>query len=287
MSDPRRDLTTGQWLRTAAQRISIGSGRLCTLIARRVIGRGAEHARAWWAGATGWLSAASGLAWLLRLGLLAGAILIARKVLLAVGRSIGHAHAPEGLMWVLAIVWLIAAYRIGRPDWQPPAEPEPETEKETAQGGEAPRATEEQPEPPAETVEQAPAAPPLPILPDLRIALARVGTPHAHLAPLAEEIGTTPERVRAALDKWAIPVEPVRMRGRGSSTGVKGGADVHPALALRPDDAAVVAAGQPANNNDNNAEDRTPEKGVRVERIGQSGAIIRDPAETVARRHTV
>ncbi|MEU0808780.1 hypothetical protein [Streptomyces sp. NPDC005970] len=280
------DLTTGQWLRAAVQRVSCGSGRLCWLIARRIVGRGAERARAWWAGVTGWLAEAAGLAWLLRLGLLVGAGLVARKVLLAVGRSLGHAHGPEWLMWVFTAVWIIAAYRVGHPDWRPKprppeakAEAEPEPEKETAEDGEEPGSREEQPETAAE---QVPAGPPLPILPDLRIALARVGTPHAHLAVLAADLGTTPERVREALEKWQIPIEAVRMQGRGTSTGVKGGPAAHPSLALRPEDAAVVAAGQPANNNDNNGGG-----GLIVERPVEGMTIIRDPAETARRRHAV
>lgn len=278
----RRDLTTMEWIRAAAQRISRGSGRLCWLIARRVTSRGAARARAWWAGVTGWLAEAAGLAWLLRLVLLIGAGLIARKVLLNVGRSIGHAHAPEGLMWVLALVWLITAYRIGHPDWQPPAEPKPEPEP-----AEAEEETAEDDDEPDAGAEHVPAGPWEPALPHLRIALARVGTPHAHLAVLAADLGTTPERVREALEKWGIPIEAVRMQGRGTSTGVKGGGAVHPALVLRPEDEAVVAAGQPRNNDNNNAQDRPAEKGLRVERIGQAGTIIRDPAETARRREAV
>ncbi|MFF4479463.1 hypothetical protein ACFY1A_20925 [Streptomyces sp. NPDC001520] len=284
----RRDLTTMEWIRAAAERISRGSCRLCWLIARRVTSKGAEKFSTWWESVTKWLGEVSGLAWLLRLGVLVGAGLIARAVLLAVGRSVGNAHAPEGLMWVATLAWIAAAYRIGRPDWAPKPEPEkpaaPAEEAETAEDGEEPGSGEEQPEAGAE---QVPAGPFEPSLPDLRIALGRAGTPHAHLAVLAADIGTTPERVREALEKWGVPVEPVRMRGRGSSTGVKGGAAVHPALAMRPEDAAVVAAGQLTNNDNNNTEDDTTETELRVERIGQSGAIIRDPAETAHRRHAV
>lgn len=284
MTAEPRDPTTGQWLRVAVQRISCGSGRLCWLIARRITSRGAERARSWWSGIAAWLAEASGLAWLLRLGSLVGAALIVRKILLDVGRSIGHAHAPEGIMWVLTAAWVIPAYRIGHPDWQPrPRQPKSETaaeaEEETAEDGEEPGSGEEQPKTAAE---QPPAGPLLPALPDLRIALARVGTPHAHLAVLAAELGTTPERVREALEKWRVPIEAVRMQGRGTSTGVKGGPAVHPALAPRPDDAAVVVAGQPANNNDNNTDD-----GPIVERPVEGMTIIRDPAERARRRHTV
>lgn len=292
MTGRRRDLTTMEWIRDAAQRIGRGSGRLCTLIARRFLGRGARKASAWRESVAEWLGEVTGAAWLLRLALLVGAGLIARKILLAVGRSLGHAHGPEWLMWVVTGVWIIAAYRVGHPDWQP--KPEPEKAKDADDAAEA-SAAQEQPDDPGEdpggtedsdgtereTAPPAPAAPPLPSLPDLRIALARVGTPHAHLAVLAADIGTTPERVREALEKWAIPIEAVRMQGRGTSTGVKGGPAVHPSLALRSEDAAVVAAGQPANNNDNNADEPY------VERPVEGMLIIRHPAETASRRHTV
>ncbi|MEV6074937.1 hypothetical protein AB0L80_07500 [Streptomyces sp. NPDC052069] len=90
--------------------------------------------------------------------------------------------------------------------------------------------------------------PPLPTLQEVRDAVSRVGTPHAHLAVLAEALGTTTDRVREVLAEHHIPVEPVRMRGRGTSTGVKAGR--FPAPAAAPE--AVVAAGQPDNNNTNN-----------------------------------
>lgn len=98
--------------------------------------------------------------------------------------------------------------------------------------------------------EPAPAAeqPPPLALQEVREAVSRVGTPHAHLAVLAEALGTTAERVREVLAEHHIPVEPVRMRGRGTSTGVKAGHFPAPAAAPGP----VVAAGQPANNNSNN-----------------------------------
>lgn len=114
-----------------------------------------------------------------------------------------------------------------------------------------PKATAEQPKGEEKDSEPAPAAeqgPPLPALQDVREAVSRVGTPHAHLAVLAEALGTTTDRVREVLAEHSIPVEPVRMRGRGTSTGVKAGH--FPAPAAAPE--SVVAAGQPANNNTNN-----------------------------------
>ncbi|WP_069743047.1 hypothetical protein [Streptomyces sp. EN23] len=114
-----------------------------------------------------------------------------------------------------------------------------------------PKETAEQPTDEEDDSEPAPAAVEalaLPTLQDVSDAVSKVGTPHAHLAVLAEALGTTTDRVREALAEHRIPVEPVRMRGRGSSTGVKAGR--FPAPVAAP--GGVVAAGQPANNNDNN-----------------------------------
>lgn len=120
----------------------------------------------------------------------------------------------------------------------------------------------------------------VPTFHELCESLARVGTPHAHIAVLAHDLGTTPERVREALDACGVQVEAVRMQGRGSSTGVKGDALPSP----RPAPGGVVAAGQPANNDNNNAPPAEPEKGFRVEAIGQGGTVVHDPSD-VTRHH--
>lgn len=288
----RRTLTTAVWCRVAVRRINRGTGRLFWHLAGRITRKGKAKGTSWWEGITGWLGEASGLAWLLRLGLLIGVAALARNILTAVAIAVLHrADAARWVMWPASIVWIIAAYRAGRIGWKPkpeksakgdgPAEETVAQEQPDDEPSEDPDIAEDNGGAERETAPPAPAAPPLPSLPDLRIALARVGTPHAHLAVLAADIGTTPERVREALEKWAIPIEAVRMQGRGTSTGVKGGPAVHPSLALRPEDAAVVAAGQPANNNDNNADEPY------VERPVEGMLIIRHPAETASRRHTV
>lgn len=119
----------------------------------------------------------------------------------------------------------------------------------------------------------------VPTFHELCESLARVGTPHAHIAVLAHDLGTTPDRVREALDACGVQVGAVRMQGRGSSTGVKG--DALPAP--RPAPGSVVAAGQATNNNANNVPPAGPEKGFRVEAIGQGGTVVHDPAD--ATRH--
>ncbi|MFY0511814.1 hypothetical protein ACOMD4_15730 [Streptomyces anulatus] len=131
------------------------------------------------------------------------------------------------VLWLAVPVWCWAAIRAI------PTETAEQPEDEGGDSGPAPAAEE---------------APPLPTLQDVREAVSRVGTPHSHLAVLAEALGTTTDRVREVLAEHHIPVEPVRMRGRGSSTGVK--ADHFPTPAAPSD--GVVAAGQPDNNNTNN-----------------------------------
>ena len=271
--------STMQWIRQAGQRLSTGSGRLATHLIRRTVHVG----RRLWQRAAGWLGEASGLGWLLRLAALLAMAALLRKIVAAIAIGV-YARVESGaapwLMWGAAGLWVVAAYRCGRDGWKPKKPAAPETQTDDEQPAEA---AEEHLE---DDVEETSTEPLLPGLPDLRISLAKVGTPHAHVAVLAADLGTTPERVREALEKWDVPVEPVRLRGRGSSTGVKGGPSVHPALALRPEDVAVVAAGQTANNNDNNAEEPTPEKGVRVERTQTGGYRIFDLADT-HRHHTV
>jgi hypothetical protein len=258
--------TTRQWLRDAAQRVSRGSERLTLLLARRITGRGAERLRAWGSGVRAWLGAVSGFEWLLRAGCLVAAALVARKALLAVAGGIADRadEVVSGLMWPASIVWVVVAYRIGREDWRPRDE-EPAEPGAAGEGDDQAQAD--------GTVEQAaPAGPPLPTLQQLAESLARVGTPHAHIAVMAEDLGATPQAVRAALDRCGVPVEPVRMRGRGSSTGIKAGSLPTP----RPTPDGVVAAGQPANNDNNNARALQTRQGV---------LIITDDADNPYRHH--
>ncbi|WP_394425459.1 hypothetical protein [Streptomyces sp. SGAir0957] len=160
-----------------------------------------------------------------RAALLLAAAFIVRKIATAVGgglyRRIEDAETPW-LLWAAAAWWIVSAYRAGAKDWKPkrpaiPPEPaesqaEPEAEPEAKaeeKDGEQPAAdgAQEKAEPAAGA---APADPPRPILSDLRIALARIGTPHAHLAALAADIGTTPERVRRS---WTSTRSPSRRCG--------------------------------------------------------------------------
>ncbi|MFF9894956.1 hypothetical protein [Streptomyces longispororuber] len=258
--------TTVQWLRQAAVRVYTGSSRLAIHLGRRTVAR----ARAVYPRLRDWLARSTGLKWWVKIAALASAAALARKIGTAVLGGIylrieSGAWAP--LLWIATAAWIIAAYRAGRPGWKPKERPAPEST------GTKPSAA-----------DAAPAAegPALPSLHDLRESLATVGTPHAHLAVLAADLGTTSERVREALLQHGVPVETVRMRGRGSSTGIKG--DALPTRAPSP--GGVVGAGQPANNDNNNAPVAPTQKGLRVERIGQGGRLITDPAETI-RHHKV
>jgi hypothetical protein len=245
--------TTVQWLRAACGRVGAGSGRLAAHYTGRLVAFGRRRYEA----IAAWVNRSSGIWWLAKLALLlflAGRI---RLIVFAVAERV-YARAESGawgwLLWTAAVLWVIGAYRAAAENWTPKrlAEPKPDAGEDQAPAEDEQGAAQD-------PGEELPAGPPLPALPDLRRSLLRIGTPHAHITALADDLSTTPERVREALAKWDVPVEPVRMKGRpSSSTGVKGGPAAHPALAPRAEDAAVVAAGGAANN-DNNAFETVPD----------------------------
>ncbi|MEU4169464.1 hypothetical protein AB0F46_21635 [Streptomyces sp. NPDC026665] len=252
--------TTKEWLRAAVDRVALGSTRLITHHAGRALRSVTTRVGKW--------------PWWAQLGLAALALRGGLPAMTALG---GWAHrklsAGGAWLFIAAALWLLAAYRAGHPDLQ--TEPGEHTEPDGESAGEA--TDQEQ----SDVEEPTAPGPLLPNLLDLRIALVRVGTPHAHVAALAAEIGTTPERVREALDQWGIPVEAVRQQGRGTSTGVKGGPGVHPALAPGSDIDDVVAAGQTANNDNNNADGTPSQKGVRVKAIGLGGRSVHEATAAV------
>lgn len=154
----------------------------------------------------------------------------------------------KGLPWTtaivvtLALVWLVLAVVLGLR-----AAPRPQA-SESAAPSEEPPAT-----PPAADQEQ-PAGPAPLERAELVAALHATAAPHVHLAALAEHLNAPPERVREALREAGIPIAGgVRMKGRGVSTGVKAG-DIPPLPADEgPAPGVDVVAGQPSNNNSNNA----------------------------------
>jgi hypothetical protein len=246
------DQTTAQWLRAAVERIAVGSSRICLVCARQLAQRLLGKGRAWKGNIGDWLGEAEGLNWAFRVALLVGAALLLRKVGLGVLVALGHAvQSPSArwLLWPAAAVWIVAAYRIGHPDWAPKETADQTSTTDEPAGDPVEDATVEPDEP---TVPEAPPAPAGPPLRDLHDALASIGTPHAHITALAEALDTTPELVRETLAAAGVPVEAVRMRGRGSSTGVRGGSIPTPLPSQKGPHGGVVAAGQPANNNDNN-----------------------------------
>lgn len=250
MTRTRDDLTTMEALRAAATRVSRGSSRLALHLGRRAVTACRRcHARG-----SAWLDDAEGLSWAVRAAVLAGGAILAARVGIAVAAGVEHRiQAASWLLWPAGGVWLVAAWRCGRRGWKPkeqsppdPARPE-ETDEEEAN---------EEPGDDGTAVHEVPPAPPAPApLPDreqLAAALHHAGTPHCHTAVLAAALGIGQDRARDALAAAGIPTGPVRMRGRGSSTGVR--ADDFPPLPARlerPLD-GVVAAGERANNNNDN-----------------------------------
>lgn len=229
--------TTMQWLRQAGHRLSAGSGRLSALLAAGALRR----AQAVWRRGASWLGESTGLAWLLRLGLLLLAAAIVRKAVTAVGVALyerAASGAAPGLLWGAAAVWVVAAYRVGRDGWTP--KQAHAVEEAVPEGGK------EQPGPDPAASSPPPAAP-LPVSPVALVAAVRdIGTPHAQLKPLAEHLGTTTDAVRAAAARDGWPVKDVRMQGRSASAGLRWDEvpSPHPAGPFP----GVVGAGQAADD---------------------------------------
>ncbi|GHH30158.1 hypothetical protein [Streptomyces rubradiris] len=272
--------TTAQWLRAAVDRVAVGSPRLGAHWARRTIQRLRRTSRR----ARTWVGEASGFDKAFRLALLAAAVWILRKVGVRLGGWAYHRIESGAWWWLLAAcstVWIAAAYRAGRADWQPAPVPAP---ADVVPGGDDAAEAKQAPSEPA--VEQVPAsAGPPPVSPVALIAAVRdIGTPHAQLVPLAEHLGTTTEAVRTAAAGMGWPVKDVRMKGRSSAAGLRG--DEVPSLPPVDPSSGVVGAGQPADDNDDDSGEEGPGEGVRVVRT-DGGLIVYDLADTHRRRGTV
>ncbi|WP_330339389.1 hypothetical protein [Streptomyces sp. NBC_00557] len=260
--------TTRQWLRAAAGRISTGSGRLTAHYAGWTV-------RAITSRVTSW-------PWWVQLGLALLVLYRGPQVLARLGDRIHERVASGawgGLLFTLAGLWIVAAYRAGRDGWEPSqrtAKAEP-TEEEPADAADE----EDQDEP---ALEQAPAGPP-PVSPVALIAAVRdIGTPHAQLKPLAEHLGVSTDAVRAAAAAMGWQVKDVRMQGRSASAGLRW--DEAPSLPPGGPSPSVVGAGQRADDNDDDTFGEGPEEEVRVMRT-DGGLIIYDLADTHRRRGTV
>lgn len=243
--------TTGQWLRTAAIRVGVGSGRLGVHIGRRTVTYGRRRG----ASAKGWVGDSAGFDKGLRIGLLAGALLIARKIATAIARWAYHrieSGAWGPFLFAAAGVWIVAAYRCGRPGWEPKERPVknasevPEAEPESVEEEVAEEVPQPAPEePPAVSLKKAP-----PVSPVALVAAVRdIGTPHAQLKPLAEHLGTTTDAVRAAAAGMAWAVKDVRMQGRSASAGLRWDEAPSPEEAY-PSSASSVQVGAPDDDND-------------------------------------
>lgn len=249
--------TTREWLRTAVDRVAVGTRRL----AARTIGRLIRVVQ----GRVG------GWPWWVQLALAYLALLRGPQLLASVGDRIHErveSGAWTGVLTASALLWIVAAYRAGRDDWQP----EPQIEPDQADGTEdRPQAT-TRPGPP-------------PVSPVALVAAVRdIGTPHAQLKPLAEHLGATTDAVRAAAAGVGWPVKDVRMEGRSSSAGLRW--DDCPSPTILAPSPSVVGAGQPADDNDDDASGEGGEKGLRVVPLGYEAQIIYDSRDTV-RHHTV
>lgn len=264
--------STMQWIRQAGQRIATGSGRLAAYLAGRTV----LAARRLWQRAEAWLGDPFTFGWLLRLALLIFALAVVRKVAAAVGgglyAAVDDGRAP-GLMWGMAGLWVVAAYRCGREGWKPKR---PVSEQPT--GGEQPE---------ADSQEQQAAAPagPSRVSPVALVAAVRdIGTPHAQLKPLAEHLGATTDAVRAAAAGMGWPVKDVRMEGRSSSAGLRW--DECPAPDQDDPSPGVVGAGERADDNDDDSSGEGPREGIAVRRTN-GGLVIYDLADRHRRRGIV
>lgn len=256
--------TTVQWIRRAGQRLSTGSARLATHLAARALYKG----RRIWNRGRNWLAEVSGVAWLLRLGMLLATAWILRKISTAIATGLYLTIANGGrpwLMWGAALAWIIGAYRCGHPDWKP--KPLPEAEQDT------PADEEDQ----AATAEQAPSGPPSVSPVELIAAVCDVGTPNAQLVPLAEHLRVTTDAVRAAAAGMGWPVKDVRQEGRSSSAGLRWDECPPPPPVTLP--SGVVGAGQLADDNDDDSGERGPGEGLRVVHT-DAGLTVYDLADT-------
>jgi hypothetical protein len=164
--------TTVQWVRNAVRRVSIGSRRLLA----RSIGRAVKAV----------IERISRLRWWVQLGLAYVSLLRGPAMLAQVGDRVHErveSGAWSGFLTVSAIVWIAAAYRAGRGDARPPQPLDAEPKSEPGQGDSA-----EEPSWMSSRPRRTAAA----RSPDLRRSLLRIGTPHAHITALADDLSTTP-----------------------------------------------------------------------------------------------
>ncbi|MFF8716175.1 hypothetical protein ACF07T_32790 [Streptomyces sp. NPDC015184] len=277
-----RDQTTAQWLRAATNRIATGSTRICLICARRAAMKAAAKGRSAYDGVKGWLGESEGIAWLVKVAMLIGGALLLRKLLLGLLgglAALAHSDSWRWLLWPAALGWVIAAYRIGHPDWEPPADEKAEQPEDAEKEAPAEKAATT----PEEPAEAPPADQPHPSTTMTRDQVAQLlhdvyteGS-GVHLAALAERLdrawflGHPPapwatRDVRALLTRHEVRVrDGVRVPPKGGREGVHRD-DFLPLPSIAPEDpvVAVVAAGQSNNNNGNNTSTTTQREGVTI-----------------------
>lgn len=245
--------TTGQWLRQALHRVSDGSFQLALHGTARGIVRLRDRGKR----VTAWVGEAEGFDKLIRLGLLLALGFVVRKVATAIALWAYHRIESRAWGWpafITAGVWIVCAYRAGRPGWKP----KPPKQK-PAPAAEAVKPSEKQPEPAEQPAPVSLQKPQLPTRDELAVALHAIGRPHVHTSALAEHLGVTKERAREALDAAHIPREGgVRMKGRlvAVSPGVKD--ENFPPLPSPPSERGPEGPLN-SNNNDNNAFTTVPD----------------------------
>ncbi|MBT2508832.1 hypothetical protein J7I98_23680 [Streptomyces sp. ISL-98] len=115
-----------------------------------------------------------------------------------------------------------------------------------------------------------------------------VGGGHVLLTHLQAAAGLPDTKtVRALLDKAGVQVRAGVRTAQGNGPGVH--QDDIPPLTSSPVGGACgggCLCSSGANANANNADESGPEKGFRVEAIGQAGTVVHDPSEA-HRRHTL
>ncbi|MFD9618486.1 hypothetical protein ACFWB2_14620 [Streptomyces virginiae] len=152
---------------------------------------------------------------------------VARLVFMVISGALlwGFVETAPFLMWAVVAWWVVKAYQRGKPTDGAAVTPPPESSE------------------PASTEETAEADP------EALVAILReVAAPNAHLAVVAEKLGTDTARVREALSRAGIPVSDVRMKGRGVSTGVKA-SDIPSPRPSPETPGPVVGPGHGDNNN--------------------------------------
>jgi hypothetical protein len=154
---------------------------------------------------------------------IAGGVVLKLIVITVVAGFVKGLPWTTNIVFLLAAGWLVTAIALGL------RTPAPEEQEEDADG------------------------PTIPTRDQLATALHTVGAPHAHIAAIAEHLGTSNERVREGLDAAGIPVSGgVRMKGRkvAVSPGVK--KDDFPPLPS-PDESGATGGVLTSDNNSNNS----------------------------------